>query len=119
MRLTEAEDPRVSREIAEQLLKAADWRPNGGQGSLLRGLSERELSPCGIPAERDPGYGDGAHPPHGYLYPSGGQPLLPGETGGGPCILQRGPGTGKKSGGCSLCFSRSQQARRVWLFPVP
>ena len=36
MRLTEAEDPRVSREIAEQLLKAADWRPNGGQGSLFQ-----------------------------------------------------------------------------------
>ena len=36
MRLTEAEDPRVTREIAEQLLKAADWRPNGGQGSLFQ-----------------------------------------------------------------------------------
>ena len=36
MRLTEAEDPRVTREIAEQLLKAADWQPNGAQGSLFQ-----------------------------------------------------------------------------------
>ena len=36
VRLTEAEDPRVSRPIADQLREAADWQPGGVQGALFQ-----------------------------------------------------------------------------------
>lgn len=36
VRLTEAEDPRLSRSIADQLRQAADWQPGGVQGALFQ-----------------------------------------------------------------------------------